>query len=343
MNYRRGLVLLLCAAASMLPLSVSAVTEPTQGTDAGQWEILSARYGTSARNVDVTERLRALATLDFPVKVDNGNLRADPHPDHAKTLRIYARGPGGQVRTFEYPEGSFVDGSQFSSWKSGSWGQGGYSGGWGADPSGGPNRGGSNAGGGGADRDRGDYQILQARYGTAHRNVDVTDRLRELARQDRSFRMGNDTFGADPDPGRVKMLRIYARGPGGRDRTFEYAEGSVIDGSQFTGWGGGGWGQGGYNGGWGGGNAGPGYGGNGQTGKLNVVKATYGYGSQTRDVTSRLRAQVRDDRLELTVNKESMGSDPSPGHRKTLLVAYTVGGRSQQQTRVDEDDELRLP
>src|SRR5215510_139778 len=60
--------------------------------------------------------------------------------------------------------------------------------------------------------DDGQYQILQARYGTSRNNVDVTSRLKELARQDRTFRMGNSTFGFDPDPGVIKTLRIYARG-----------------------------------------------------------------------------------------------------------------------------------
>jgi len=46
----------------------------------------------------------------------------------------------------------------------------------------------------------------------------------------------------------VKTLRIYTRGPGGRDRMFEYREGSVVDGSQFRGWGRGEWGK--WNGRW---------------------------------------------------------------------------------------------
>src|SRR5882724_12676542 len=115
--------------------------------------------------------------------------------------------------------------------------------------------------------DDGQYQILEVRYGTAQRIVDVTQRLKELARQDRTFRMGNSTFGVDPDPGRVKILRIYTRGPGGANRMFEYREGSIVDGSQFTGWGRGDWGGEGWTGGWGNGN-GYGYGnGNGDDGQ----------------------------------------------------------------------------
>ena len=85
--------------------------------------------------------------------------------------------------------------------------------------------------------------ILNARYGTAESNVDVTDRLKELARSDRHFRMGNRTFGIDPHPNRIKMLKIFTRGPRGEMRTFEYSEGSVVDGTLFKGWSRGSWGN----------------------------------------------------------------------------------------------------
>jgi hypothetical protein len=98
--------------------------------------------------------------------------------------------------------------------------------------------------------DSGQYAILSAQYGTAARHVDVTNRLRQLAQTDRSFRMGNSTFGVDPAPGQRKVLRIYARGPSGHERMFEYAEGSTIDGNLFRGWGRGDWGQGGWSGRW---------------------------------------------------------------------------------------------
>ena len=98
--------------------------------------------------------------------------------------------------------------------------------------------------------DSGQYVILSAQYGTAARHVDVTNRLRQLAQTDRAFRMGNSTFGVDPDPGQVKALRIYARGPNGQERMFEYREGSTVDGSMFRGWGGGNWGRGGWSGHW---------------------------------------------------------------------------------------------
>ena len=89
-----------------------------------------------------------------------------------------------------------------------------------------------------------------ASQATSWPSLDVTRRLREVARQDRTFRMGNSTFGVDPDHGRIKTLRIYARGPNGQERMFEYREGSTVDGAQFRSWGNGDWGDGGWSGRW---------------------------------------------------------------------------------------------
>src|SRR5262249_53359621 len=79
-----------------------------------------------------------------------------------------------------------------------------------------------------AQYDDGQYQILQARYGTARSNVDVTAQLKELAREDRTIRIGNSTFCFAPDPGVIKILPIYARGRNGRNRMSEYTEGSSL-------------------------------------------------------------------------------------------------------------------
>ena len=102
-----------------------------------------------------------------------------------------------------------------------------------------------------ADGDEGRYVILSAQYGTREHHIDVTDRLRELARADRPFRMGNSTFGIDPDHGHIKTLRIFARGPRGEERIFEFREGSTVDGADFRGWSRGDWGRGDWSGRWG--------------------------------------------------------------------------------------------
>jgi len=217
----------LVVALAFLPGSLAA-------QDRGQYVILSAQYGHERNHVDVTNRLRELARADRPIRISNNVFGVDPDPGVVKTLRIYARGPNGQEQMFEYREGSVVDGAQFRGWRGGEWGNGGWSGHW----------------NGGGDRDEGQFLILSAQYGHERRHVDVTERLKELARADRPLRVSNDLFGVDPDPGVVKTLRIYARGPNGQEQMFEYREGSVVDGAQFRGWRGGDWGKGGWSGHW---------------------------------------------------------------------------------------------
>lgn len=230
--------------------------------DDGEYQILQARYGTAARNVDVTQRLKKLASRDRTIYLSNDSLGIDPHPNRVKVLRIYARTDRGEVRMFEYREGDVIDGARFRSWNRGEWARDrSYRGAWELE---------SRWGHHGRDRDErdrwsereqerassdgydeGEYKILQARYGTTEQNVDVTHTLKQLAKGDRRFRMGNSSFGIDPHPNRVKTLRIFARGENGKIRVFEYREGSVVDGALFRGWSSGEWGQGEfYSGGW---------------------------------------------------------------------------------------------
>jgi hypothetical protein len=224
-----------------------AFLSPTlHAQDEGEYVILSAQYGTARRHVDVTNRLKEVAAQDRRFRMGNSTFGVDPDPGHVKTLRIYARGPNGGERMFEYREGSTVDGAMFRGWGRGDWGGGGWSGNW----EGGRGDRDGDRGDRDGDRDEGAYIIQGAQYGTSRRHVDVTNRLKEIARQDRRFRMGNSTFGVDPDPGHVKTLRIYARGPNGRERVFEYREGSTVDGSQFRSWDRGDWGNEGWNGRW---------------------------------------------------------------------------------------------
>jgi hypothetical protein len=196
--------------------------------DAGEYVILSAQYGTERHHADVTPRLREAARRDRIFRASNRAFGVDPDPGVVKTLRIYVLAPNGQEKMFEYGEDAPVDGALFRGWGKGEWGTGRerWSGRWNLNAHG----------------DEGEFLILAAQYGTERKHVDVTARLKELARRDRNFLMGNDSFGVDPDFGRVKTLRIYARGPEGKERMFEYREGSVVDGSRFRGWGRGEWG-----------------------------------------------------------------------------------------------------
>ncbi len=294
-----------------------------------EYQILSASYGTDAHNMVVTDQLKSLASQDRRVKITNSLFGNDPDPGRAKLLRIFARGSDGQVRTFEYKEGKYIDGAQFSGWSSGNWGQQGWRGGW-----------------NGERRDyeqraEGGYVILQASYGTRAHNVDVTHRLRELARQHRTFRMGNNTFGVDPDPGHTKMLRVYTRGPDGGNRTFEFKENSEVDGSQFADWGGGNWGRGGWKGGWGDEERGRDR--DRYSSDLRIVSARYGEGNRSMDVTREVRRQMRDGRLDFTANNYLAGRDPAPGRTKYLTITYQMERGGNQVMRVKEGDQVRLP
>jgi len=315
------------------------------GRDEGQYQIVRAFYGTARRNVDVTDRLRQLAARDRTFRMGNSTFGVDPDQGVIKTLRIFARDRSGRERMFDYAEGSTVDGSLFVGWASGNWGRDKWNGGWGG--SGGGPVGGDGRPGGvgpGAVGDEGQYQIVQALYGTARRNVDVTDRLRQLAAQDRRFRMGNSTFGIDPDEGVVKTLRIFARDRSGRERMFEYTEGSTVDGALFTGWSSGNWGRERRTGGWGaGGNTGGNSGFDAGNGAINIVSATYGAGRQRRDVTGRVRSMVRDGRLSIPVNNDVLGGDPAPNVPKDLRVVVSSGRGREREVRVNEGQQLVLP
>jgi hypothetical protein len=211
------------ALVSLLLLSVAAAA------DAGQYLILSAQYGNQWRHLDVTNQLKSLAARDARFRLDY-KVFGDPAPGQAKSLRIYARGPDRRERMFEYADGSIIDGSIFVGWGNGQWGRpGDWSGNWGGPPPGPRPPGGQ-------------YVILSAQYGNRYRHIDVTPRLQQIAASNARYRVDYKTFG-DPAPGQAKSLRIYVRGPDRRERMFDYADGSIVDGSLFVGWGNGTWGS----------------------------------------------------------------------------------------------------
>lgn len=297
---------------------LAGLTLPARAQDDGEFIILQARYGTENSQVDVTGRLRELARQDRRFRLTNDMFGIDPDPGRTKTLRIYARDRQGRERQFEYREYDWVDGAQFIGWSGGNWG--GETRGWHGERDGRGER-----------RDDGQFTILYATYGTERREVDVTGRLRELARRDERFRLTNDIFGVDPEPGKTKRLRIVARDRAGQQRSFEYREYQTVDGSQFIGWSRGDWGGDGW------GPQRPG------SGRLVIDNASYGSGNRRADVSAALRARVRGDRLEAEVSNELLGTDPAPGQRKTLTVTYRRDNGRASTVRVDEGNWIRLP
>ena len=201
---------------------------------AQQFQVVNADYGSGRARADVTTRVRELSQRGGGFQVNNSTLGVDPAPGRTKTLRVRVTDNRGQTKTIEYGEGSFVNGAIFAGWN------GGGQPGWNAGGKPGWNGGGPQSG----------YVIMDARYRVPGRNVDVTQQLRQLAARNATFRMGNRTFGVDPAPGIPKTLRIWARGPNGSPRAFDYPEGSTVNGAVFSSWGGGGWGDPNWNGGW---------------------------------------------------------------------------------------------
>lgn len=298
---------------------------PARADDDGEFVILHARYGTENGHVDVTGRLRELARQDRRFRLTNELFGVDPDPGRTKTLRIFARDRNGREQQFEYRERDWVDGAHFIGWGGGNWGDGGGARGWHGDR--------GDRGERGDRHDDGEFAILYATYGASGRDVDVTDRLRDLARRDQRFRLTNDLFGVDPLPGQTKILRIVARDRAGQQRTFDYREYQTVDGAQFIGWGRGDWG----------GRSDHGPARPLPAGRLVIDSASYGSEGRWVDVTAVVRAQVRGDRLDLQVRNELFGMDPAPGQRKALSVTYRRGGEPANTVRVSERDTLRLP
>jgi hypothetical protein len=62
-------------------------------------------------------------------------------------------------------------------------------------------------------------------------------------------------------------------------------------------------------------------------GALVFLHATYGVENEWQlDVTDSLNKLVSDGRLDIVVNNETMGEDPSPGRLKLLTVEYAADG-----------------
>ncbi len=287
-------------AIFMMALSL-LLTGIAVAQDAGQFLILNAQYGNERNHVDVTNRLKDLARRGITFRVSHDSMAVDPAEGQSKMLRVFARGPNGQERVFDFADGSVFDGGQFRAWGRADWGDEHWNGGW---------QGRNN-------NEAGQYLILTAQYGNEYRHVDVTGQLKQIARQDRVVRLDYRTFGVDPAEGQAKVLRIFARGPNGNEQMFEYQDNSLIDGAIFRGWGGGEWGQGGWSGNWNGG--GPVAGGRGDAGQFLILTAQYGSERRHVDVTNRLKELARAD-VQVRLDYRTFGVDPDEGHAKSLRI-----------------------
>lgn len=77
---------------------------------------------------------------------------------------------------------------------------------------------------------------------------------------------------------------------------------------------------------------------------LAIHSAEYGLGPEKyRDVTLWLRGYIRQNKLDILVTNETMGSDPIPGSKKILRVVYSKGGIHKREIVKHENDRLILP
>jgi hypothetical protein len=179
------------------------------------------------------------------------------------------------------------------------------------------------------------WWVQSADYGAGNQRRDVTNTVKRLVNGP-NFRVNNNNMGVDPAVGRDKVLRIVAKDSRGTVRDFSYKEGSTVNAQMFTGGPGSGPGWPGWNGG-----GRPGNGG-GYDSNLRITSAKWGFGGAQRDVTGRLQGMVRNNRLSVKANNQSMGGDPSPGNNKMLTVFYDYRGRNQSKV-APEGSTLHLP
>jgi hypothetical protein len=278
----------------------AAAAGAASAPDGGPWTIVLAAWGTGEREVDVTELLRERLQRERRLVVGNAAFAVDPVPGRPKRLRVFARNSAGWLRSADFAEGSEVDSARLGMLPPAA---------------------------------AASWRIVAAYWGTAARHVDVTQRLREIARADERFTLGNDTFGQDPDFGRVKTLRIHTRDGAGRLRTFDHAEGALVDGAQFSDWRGGSWAA---------ENATPPPWGA-QPG-LAILSASYGAGGQRIDLRDVLQRRVTgQQRLDVRVDNTLSGRDPAPGQRKMLNVSFSNEGGPAITRSVAENSRLLLP
>jgi hypothetical protein len=199
-------------------------------------------------------------------------------------------------------------------------------------PQGGDDRGRDNQ-----DRDRRDVRhdlrIDRAVYGNGNRTVDVTGQVRAQMRDGRLyFPVQNDTLGGDPARNRPKALTVWYT-LDGRPAQVTVNENDFVQlpGDAFA----------------------DNRGDRNDQGdrdrdrpevrhELRITRALYGTDRKSVDVTYQLNSQIRDGRLNIPVQNQTMGGDPAHNKPKALTVWYTFDGRPGQVT-VNETGFLQLP
>ncbi len=190
---------------------------------------------------------------------------------------------------------------------------------------------------GGAGRGKGAFappptslHITFAAYGMGNRVMDVTGLLQSRVVNDRlDVPITNSSFGGDPAPATPKQFRInYEYGGIPYEMTLNEnevlhlpdvgtgARAGVIGSAPFN---------------------------NAPVVPIRIVRADYGSGPRSVDVTGFMQTLVSNGVNSLIVNNNSLGGgDPAPGQPKTLRVTYEVNGQRMEK-RANEGQQLMLP
>lgn len=269
-------------------------------------EIVGAYYGFGNNFADVTAQVRSqVQGDDLNMPINPRVFGVDPLPRSGKVLRIYYR-RNGQFYSNEWRDGGMA-----------------------------------RIGLGGAGRGRGresfappptSLHITFAAYGMGNRVMDVTGLLQSRVVNDRlDVPITNSSFGGDPAPATPKQFRINYE-YGGIPYEITLNENEVLHlPDAGMGGGPGGIGSAPYN------NApvAP-------VAAIRIVRADYGSGPRTVDVTGFMQTLVSNGVNSLIVNNNSLGGgDPAPGQPKSLRVTYEVNGQRMEK-RANEGQQLVL-
>ncbi len=180
-----------------------------------------------------------------------------------------------------------------------------------------------------------DWQIVRAEYGSRTQHNDVTDIVKDLVGRggvNGRVAVNNQTMGGDPAVGADKHLRIWARNRRNEEREFDFKEGGFIEVATFNvrrdrdDWN-------------------DRQGGNGDRDDypgVRIVRAYYGWGGNTVNVTEVLRSRMRDGQISFVVTNSALGGDPAVGADKVLVVIYRYQGR-EAAAIVREGNTLTIP
>ena len=197
----------------------AAVFAPLAAPQDDTWQLTRADYGFRDQRTDVTDILGDLISrggVNGRVAVNNQTMGGDPAVGKDKSLRVFATNKKNQEREFDYKEGSFIEANMFSV-RHDDWGD--------RDRFADRNDRDRDRG---RDRDDRGLRIIRGFYGVQGRTTNVTDLLRDLARNGvLAVNVNNRSMGGDPAIGEDKVLIVIYVSQG-QEQAVAVREGSTL-------------------------------------------------------------------------------------------------------------------